>query len=112
MIVPGITAHLQSVCGVLTATETLLQKVELQLWGLAIEHVYRLDAGLQHSCRPKEHALQVTCDFSGFVSQQLVSDAPHGYEELVYVHASINCDLASEVVVKLLGLDAVWSMVA
>lgn len=112
MYVPGIPAHLQGVCGVLTATVSLLQKVELQLWGLAIEDVYRLDARLQHPCCPKEHSLQMTRDFAGFVGQELVSDAPHGYEELVYVHASINCDLASEVVVKLLGLDAVWSMVA
>lgn len=105
-------AHLQGVRGLLAAAVALLQQVELELRGLAIEDVDGLDARLQHLGRAVEHAQQVAGDLSGLVAQQLVPHAAHGYEELVNVHAGVDRDLAAKVVLELLALDAAWRVIA
>jgi hypothetical protein len=104
--------HLQGVGGLLAAAEALVQQVQLELRGLAVEDVDGLDAGLEHPGCAEEHALQVAGDVARLVREQLLAHAAHGYEELVDVHAGVDGDLAAKVVVELLRLDAPGRVVA
>jgi len=93
-------------------------------WGAHMHHMWLCTASwntmaqaphltcFQHACCAVKHALQVTCDLSSLIRQQLITLTPNHCQKLVDVHAGINSYLPAKIVVEVLLLDAFGSLVA
>jgi hypothetical protein len=89
----------------------LVQLLRLQRGRLAVKHVHRPHACLQHARCACEHALEVGRDVACLVGELLLALAAHDCHELVDVHACVNGYLAAKVVLKLVLFAAAGGVV-